>query len=348
MRSRRRVCGSLLWVLLLLVVLVGGCSKKMWITQYPSWYSSELKTIAVVPFRNTTSVKGAGEAVSEQLARAMMANGTYEVVSQSDVAAMSEQVDLMLYARSGDAAAAAEKFSTLQRVQAILVGTVTTYAATTQRQHKREPVYAYNSRTKQQYIAGYREYDHVRNEANVAVTAALIRVPGGDTIHATAGPVGATDYSESDSDGSAPDRDPYACLANAAHQTVAGLVREFAVTRREIEVGPDDFRTAQELYENKWDYADKFTADDDQAYLVLALPACCDRNRFRLTIVRKDQREYLYEHEFAWDAKYGRFGYGFSPREIAAAGGGPGRYVAKFYSGPEPVLEHTFTIEPVR
>jgi hypothetical protein len=335
-------------MLLLLVVVAGGCSKKIWITQYPSWYSSDLKTIAVVPFRSATTSREAGISISEQLARAMMANGTYEVVSQSDVAAMSDQVDLMLYARGGDAAAAAEKFSTLKNVQAILVGTVTTYSATTQRQHRREPIYAYNRRTKQSYIAGYREYDHVRNEANVAATAALIRVPGGQTVHATAGPVGATSWSESGSGGSAPSRDPYRCLADAAQQTVAQLVREFAITRREIKVSPDDFRTAQDLYEGEWDFSDEFAADDDEAYVVLKLPACCDRNRFRLTIVRKDQREYLHEREFTWDAQYGRYGYRFSPQSVAAAGGGPGTYVAKFYSGQKPVLEHDFRIVPAR
>lgn len=347
MRSYPRVCGSVLWVLLLLAASVGGCSKKMWITQYPAWYSAELKTIAVVPFRNATSSQGAGEAISEQLARAMMANGTYEVATQSDVAAMSDQADLMLYAQGADAAETAEKFATLQKVQAILVGTVTTYSATTQRQHVRKPIYQYNKRTKQRYIAGYEEYDQVRNEGNVAVTAALIRVPGGETIHATPGPLGATHFSQSGNGGSPPERDRYGCLAGAAQETVADLVQEFAVTRQQIEVSPKDFRTAQELYEGQWDYSDKFAADDEEAYLVLTLPACCDRNRFRLTIVRKDEREYLHERDFTWDAQYGHYGYRFSPKEIAAAGGGPGRYVAKFYSSQEPILEHTFTIEPV-
>lgn len=342
----RRTCPAVLCTLLLLAMTVTGCSKKIWVTQYPSWYSPELKTIAVVPFRNTTSGQGAGEAISEQLARAMMANGTYNVVSQSDVGAMSDQVDLMLYAGGGDAMAAAQTFSSLEKVQAILVGTVSTYSATTQRQHKREPIYAYNKRTKQNYIAGYREYDHVRNEANVAVTAALIRVPDGRTIHATPGPMSASAWAESGSGGSSPNRDPYGCLADASRHVVGQLVREFAVTRQEISVSPDDFRTAQELYENKWDFSNEFAANDEEAYVVLKLPAVCDRNKFHITIVRKDEREYLFEHDFAWDAKYGQFGYHFSPKSVAQAGGGPGRYVAKFYCGQEAILEHDFKIVP--
>jgi hypothetical protein len=36
--------------------------------------------------------------------------------------------------------------------------------------------------------------------------------------------------------------------------------------------------------------------------------------------------------------------YVFSPRDVAAKGGGPGVYLAKFYAGPEPAMTSEFTI----
>lgn len=74
-----------------------------------------------------------------------------------------------------------------------------------------------------------------------------------------------------------------------------------------------------------------------------AAPAC-DRNPFKLTIVRKDQRTDLAVQNFRWSKEHHSFGYLFNPSEIAAKGGGPGDYEVKFYSGPEPVLRRTFRI----
>ncbi|RPI60904.1 MAG: hypothetical protein EHM48_06495, partial [Planctomycetaceae bacterium] len=70
-------CGLLL--LLAATALVGGCSRKITITQYPEFWTEDLRTIAVVPFRCTEGNRQAGDAVSEQFARAMAYNRTYSV-----------------------------------------------------------------------------------------------------------------------------------------------------------------------------------------------------------------------------------------------------------------------------
>jgi hypothetical protein len=79
-------------------------------------------------------------------------------------------------------------------------------------------------------------------------------------------------------------------------------------------------------------------------YAVVELPPTCGRNSFRLSVVRKDQREDLVSQDFIWDSQYKSFGYVFSPRDIAAKGG-PGEYELKLYSGPEPVIKRRFRIE---
>jgi len=140
--------------------------------------------------------------------------------------------------------------------------------------------------------------------------------------------------------------DVYACATSATEQVVAQLLEEFAPVRKVIKVDPSKaLRTASDFFDNKWTYTDNFKADDEKLFIVVNLPVCCDRNRFRLTIVRKDQREDLLSQDIVWTRQHSASGYRYllSPKEVAAKGG-LGQYEVKFYSGPEPVLRRTFTI----
>jgi hypothetical protein len=320
------------------LALAGGCGEKMWITQSPDFYTTELKSIAVATFRNQTNWRGAGEIIADKLASSLVANGSYKVFNRNDLKTVMDESDLQL-ALGGDSAAAPEKLKKLTQVQAILVGTVTTYAATTNSQNRQDPVYA-TDRRGNSYVAGYRTYVWTRNEGNVSVTAALIRVSDGTTIYATPEPAWARVWAE----GSPPKKDGHACVAEAADGVSSRLVETFAPVRKQIEVNPAKaLRTATELYDNKWTYSDSFKATDEKMFVVVALPASCDRNRFRLAVVRKGQREDLASQDMQWDKRHSGFGYAFSPKQIADKAG-PGDYEVKFYSGPEPVMRHAFRI----
>ena len=326
--------------LALLAAMGGGCSKKVWITQIPPFYTPDLKTIAVVPFRNRSTRRDAGNVIADKLAAALMANGAYKVFNRNDLSALMDQQDLKI-ALGGDTSAAADKFKQHTNVQAILIGTVTTFSATSKTQRRRDPQYLYDKRGRKRLV-GYRTYDYTRNEANVSVTAVLIRVSDGTTIHSTPRPAS----KQIPSEGESPAMDPYACAAVAADWVVYQLVADFAPVRRQISLDSGKaLRTATELYDGKWTYSDKFSATDEEMFVVVALPASCDRNRFRITIVRKGERVDLAFMDIVWTSKYTGFGYPFNPREIAEKGGGPGEYEVKFYSGPEPVLRRTFKIE---
>lgn len=324
---------------LICAMAVVGCGKKITISRYPAFYNTSLKTVAIVPFRNSSGVQEAGLTISDSLATAMMANGTYKVYNRNDLKTLMDERDLQV-AMGSDTAAAAAKFRKLGTVQAILTGTVTTYATTTRSEHRREPRYAYDNNGNPIFM-GYNEYDLTTNEANVVVTAALISVADGSTIAATSVPAqGAVSVT-----GSPPPMDPFRCLVEATNQAVFQLVSEFAVTRRLIKVDPGkDLRTASELYDNKWEYADRFLTGDDKMYVVVQLPADADRNNFRITIVRKDERTDLAAQDIVWSSKYKTFGYLFNPSEIAKKGDGAGTYTIKFYSGPEPAMTRDFQI----
>jgi len=324
---------------------LGGCTKKMWITQIPEWWTPELGkiSIAVVSFRNQTADRTAGDIMSDELANALRANGSYEnVFNRNDLRTLLDQRDLQLALGGSNASLAAQLRDVPGlNVQALLVGSVITYTATSRSQRKIDQrVVAY---TKQgNPIVRPVAYTYTRNEANVSATAALIRIRDGSTIYATPSP---PPNWQQWAEGSPPKQDAYACLAVARSNVVSQLLTHFSVTRRQIEVKVGkDFRTASELYDNKWTWTNSFAAGDEKAYVVLTLPASCDRNRFRITIIRDQQREDLFASDLVWDRQYGGRGIEFSPKDVAAKGGGPGAYVAKFYSGSEPVLTYKFTI----
>ena len=318
---------------------LAGCSKKIWVIQTPDFYTPDLKTVAVASFRNHTDWRGAGDIISDKLATALMANGAYRVFNRNDLSTVLNEQDLQI-AFGDDATAAAHSLAKLSNVQAVLIGTITTYATTSNTQHRQDPIYATDSQGNS-YVSGYRRYDFTRNEGNVSVTASLLRTSDGTTIAATAEPSWARFWAE----GSPPSKDAHACAADAADSVVAQLVERFAPVRKQVSVSASNaLRTASDLYDNKWTFTDKFAATDTKMYVVVELPPSCDRNPFKLTVIRKDGRTDLATQEIRWDKQYGAYGYLFNPADIAAKGGGPGEYEVKFYSGDEPVLRRPFRI----
>jgi hypothetical protein len=330
---------ALLLLLAWALSVLGGCSKKIWVIQTPDFYTPDLKTVAVVPFRNQSGWEGAGDIISDRLAAALMANGSYRVFNRNDLSTVLDEQDLKI-AFGSDDAAAAQTLSKVGDVQAVLIGTVSTYTATSNSQQRQDPVYGYTPQGAA-YVAGYRTYVFTRNEGNVQVTANLLRTSDGTTIAATAEPAWARFWAE----GSPPSKDAHACVADAASGVVAQLVETFAPVRKQVSIDPSKtLRLASELYDNKWAFTDSFSAKDEKMFAVIQLPPACDRNPFKLTVVRKDGRTDLAVQEFRWDKSFGGYGYLFDPSDIAAKGGGPGEYEVKFYSGPEPVLRRPFRI----
>lgn len=335
---------SIVSLLALCGVFAGGCSKEITITQQPEFWTPELKTVAVVPFKNLTNVKDAGQMVSDSLANALMANGTYRVFNRSDLKTLMDEQDLKLALGANPNSAGGNGFNKFTNVQAILTGTVTVYAATSSRQQKQKQV-PYWSNGKQYSRTVY--YTHVRNEANVTVTASLIRPKDGVTIYSTRGPIKGKFVSE----GENPARDAYGCSAMALDQAVSQLLETFACVRKKVKVKPKDVvKTATEFYDNKWQEKKKFLTTDTNMIVAIRLPQCCDRNRFRIAIVPKDGRDELASKEFMWSRSINPYRgktFQFSPKDISSKYG-PGEYWIKFYSGPEPVIVHKIKInQPV-
>lgn len=341
--------------LLIAVSLMGlvlqGCSKKIWVRQYPIFYSPELKTVAVAPFQSVRYGTLAGRIFADKLAAHLKANGTYQVVNPADLVATSRPI----FARDRNRewiGGLLEELRKRQDIDAVIIGEVETFRAAS---------YEYSYPVYHRYPSylghyGYHEfgyhrwyhYDYqyaVRSEATVAVWASMIRVSDGETIHSTPSLLAATLY-DSEYPG---EENAFHLLDRAADRIVDDLLEQFAIVPMEVKIKPrEDFRTASGFHNGRWKYTDKFSLDDETMFIVMRLPPAADRNPFKLTIARKDTGDILEEVDFVWDRSEPVRPLEFSPRDLAARGGGPGEYVAIFYSQAKQVMKKKFRIEPFK
>lgn len=331
---------SVLLCLVLLSMAI-GCGKELAIHQYPPFWTPELKSIAVVPFRG----QAGGEAIAEELANSLRANATYKVFSPADIQQLASMQDLQIAFGDDNVAMAAQvrKISSLD-VQGIISGSVSTYDTTTRHEQKREPVMVYDNNLKREVATGqYRSFVVTRHDANAVATAALLR-PDGSTIYATPSPASYQQYAE----GSPPPNSAEGCLAVARANVVAQLVEHFAIVRKKIKVKPDQtLIPAGDYFEGKWDKRKSFMIDEPVVRIVLCLPGECDRNTFTVAISRKESREYIKSEQITWSRAIPARGHVFEyPTSELVEGGGPGKYVVKLFCGTDekPALEREFEI----
>lgn len=334
-------------VLLAAAAAAGGCTKKMWVTHYPSFHTPQLKAIAVLEFRNESGYPGAGEIFTDELAAALRANGTYDVLAGRDLA--------RALGRADEGPADADKLvaaGKLGQVQAVLAGTVTEYRPGSGLRVVRSPgLYGGMG-----YYRGYRgylgyrryypyvydDYAHFWNKADVAVTAELIRVRDRARLYATGVPLGVSVYSEGDP----PERGRYGVLADATAAVVAKLIRRIALVPERVKVRPGKaLRLARRRDGPEWQFTNDFRSDREQMFAVLSLPPAADRNAFRLTVVRKGSSRVLAERELVWSAGRAELALPFSPRQVAEAGGGPGHYRLRFHGKDKVVFSRKFEIK---
>ena len=350
-------------LLLIAASLVAGCGQEIEILQYPEFYDPDdpaknIKNVVVLPFRNQAakaSSANAGEAMSEDFASLIAQSNTYvNVYNRNDLANLMNHQDLQI-ALGADTKAAAAALKRRGAVEAMVTGAVTSYASTPPQHHK-VPIMipVYNPRTKRmtmktQYI------DMYKSSANVKATATLMRVDGRRVRGGSGLAEGVCNV-----DAASPVSE-VECLRRATNSVLYRLREYFVVVRKRVTVESDAFLVARSYYEGEWEEEDEFTTSDKDAFVVLKLPPQCDRNRFKVKIAREDVRKDLLVQEVRWlrskrpvfagspdMVEGGRIGIGvvkFSPRDIAAKGGGPGKYVAKFYAGPKPALVYEFDIE---
>ncbi len=334
---------SSLMMMVCVVAMLAGCSAEIPIVEYPQFWTPELKSIAVIPF--DAANKQQGEAFADELANTLRANGTYTVFNPAEVKGMLKVQDLQIAFGSDKAAMEAQlrKIESLD-VQAVMFGRVTNDQTKSEKYTKMEPIYDWDPYTKQYVYKGDRPVVMTRNESTVTATASLLRAKDSRQIHATA----SCGWKQTE-DAQVPSKTAAECHAICVSQTVAQLVREFAVTRQVVKVNPNEaFKivASEKCYDGKWEERKSFSSEDKCMYVVLSLPVQADRNKFRITITREGGREDLATQELVWSRQFPDVGKAvmFDLSQVAR---GKGNYTVKLYTmlDAKPALAKTFALE---
>lgn len=328
--------------LLVALAAAAGCDKKIRVRQYPHFYTSDLKTVAVVPLSSPGIGKGVGRMLAGKLAAALRSNGTYRIVHlagpESPPDDESEQA----------ADAAFEKFLAALRakgdIDAVIIGSIEAFEASSYRQWYpvRRSYGSYYGYRRYRGPVYYYDYEYtVYNEATVAVWAAMVRVDDGEVLHSVPSLIAASVEDTGVPDGAK----ALKLLDRAADRVVAGLVEQFAIVAREVRIDPGkDFRSALQAEGGRWERTDKFDADHEAMYLLLRLPDAADRNSFEVKIRRDGSDAVIAGAKFVWDRSRRVLPLRFAIPDLLAAGQGPGRYVATFYSQDRPIMRRKFRI----
>ena len=333
---------------LIAMTALGGCVKKIPIVQYPIFWDRAPKSVAVTPFRNATPFKHISMQVTNDLATRLAANGAYVVYDRMLLKAYLDEQELQR-AFSSDQEAAASAMVKIGKVQAILTGAITTCNWPRTRMKTQVVSKRFYNPNGTSYTRPVRQYVYT-NEAELTANAVLLRITpnGPQVIHSC--PV----RGHMKSTGTAPRLSREECMSIARAQVVQQLIENFAVVRKMIKIKPSEafFTATDQPYAGEWPKSKKFSASSGQKIiLVLILPPQCDRNRFRITVSRKDRRTDLAAFDVRWTKAMSAAPNGkqfiLNPADLAAKGGGPGDYVIRLFSGqPKPALEHKIKIEP--
>lgn len=327
-------------------LLAVGCAQ-LPVQRIPGFLTvNEIDSLAVAPFKTTTHrAGGAGYVLADRLAAAMAANGTYgRVYSLSDL-------DVLRGGGFGNDLA----YTT--DAQAILTGTVTQYVAESVREIRREPIDGNDlhhggrndhphaaRRLKPNRARATRRVVFIHNEAVLAVTATLLSAQTGEILHATSVPFRAICVSE----GSPPEWSLDQCLDIVMDDVIGKLIGEFAVTFETMTIDPNKalIVTDGTVRKDKWREQDEFASTDQEVVVVVNLPDAAHLNVFDLVIRRKDSRDVLAGETIVWDAALADSGLvlTFDLADIAARGGGTGKYQVVFYAGDEEVMKQDFKI----
>ena len=343
---RRKIATAIL--VLIAMTALGGCVKKIPIVQYPIFWDRAPKTVAVTPFRNETHIRHIGMQVTNDLGTQLAANGSYTVYDRTLLKAYLNEQDLQR-AFSSDQEAAASAMVKIGKVEAILTGAVTTCNWPRTRTETKVRTQKFRSASGVKYTRPVKYYVYT-NEAELKANAVLLRITpnGPQVIHSC--PL--RGYVKSS--GTTPKYSREACLSIARAQVIQQLLDQFAVIRKLIQVKPSEafFTATDQPYAGEWPKSKKFSiAGGQKIILVLKLPPQCDRNRFKITVSRKDGRTDVATFDVRWTKAMSAVPTGkqfiLNPADLAAKGGGPGKYVIRLFSGqPKPAIEHKIKIEP--
>ncbi len=336
------------WAYVLLLASMAasaGCSRKVWITHYPSFYDEQITTVAVVPFRNHTGSGGAGRFVADAVAKTLADNGAYRVLGPEVVAEQLASAKLTV-GPGDDAAAITAKLKQLGGVDAFVHGDVTTFAVEADSGYAFTHVhhhghFSYGHHGRHGFGVGYVWYPIPRTEANVAARAKMVRVADGVTLFAMSKPGLVTVHAPGYGAGKWLD----GLLGHAADRLAMRFVRRTAPGPLRIRIKPGEaLRITRRRQSGAFKDTDNFKAGNDSLYVELRLPAVADRNLFRVSITPEDDDRVLASQTVLWNGAESLHRLSF-PLAALVAEAGHGDYLVSVHTGDAKIMAEDFEIE---
>jgi len=334
--------------------LVGGCKATFTVEHYPEFYDPKLESVAVANFANESTHARAGELVASRLAAALKANGTYKtVVGPLELASRLAAAGAALPPRAtrADLLAALRK---LGGIQAVLTGTVRTFAAEratyVEADEFYEPwyggYYGYGRGWGRHHwgYGGwgwryplYRSYSYVR--AVASADAELTAVKDGEILYAPPGPVTARLEAGANAGPLADE-----ALGAAASLLAARLVETFAVAPMALRVDRGKLlRTARPVGQSSLDFTNDFREEEKTLLVVVSLPPEAALNEFRIVVAARGSKEPLASETFLWPRQERRHVLSLSPAALLAQST-KGKFDARLYRGDKEIAKRSFDI----
>ena len=324
------------------VFVLSGCSTKFTVNHYPDFYRSSIKSVAVLPFENNTSRKGAGVAVATHISAALAANGTYEITDPAKLENTLEEKNLPALKQNDDRAAA-EELAQLDMYQAFVTGTVLSDSFINTVIDYYDDEFYYDDYPYWYYPYWYPSYWYYPyyyeygGQAYVSTNVSMVTIPEG-TVLASANVKASVDVSDR------PELQKYT-VQMALNKLSDKIVRIFAIVPVKISVHPDKaMRTAVSPAPGEWRYTKTFSQQQQSMYVVLCLPEAAALNQFEITVTpRGKPADVISSTDYMWErGKYCQ-SVEFSPSQIAQVNG-PGSYSVHFISRGKIIITRHFKI----
>ncbi len=316
------------------LVTPAACSRKIWIAQYPPFYTRRLKTVAVMPFDTKATRPQAGPLIAERIAKVLLANGTYSVISGQELQALLSAHKIQIQPDE-DPRVTARKLAAAGNIQAVLVGKVRDLKT----ESKEVAVAAGGGSEEDRYglesprrAFGDEDERVVKTRSTTRnsgrITADVFFVGVGECSGIYAAMAGASAEFSSLADESGLNREE--CLQKAYGVLGAKLAARFAHVPRQIKISRrGSLATARKLPNGDLKLTGTFKRGE-HLHVLVRLPEECDYNQLRVEIARPDKPLRLAAHTFTWSRRRPIYSCAFVLEPLARTLG-PGEYVVNLY-----------------
>ncbi len=329
-------------VVIICTLLAAGCGRKFMVNKYPAFYEPSIESVAVMPFENETSYRGAGMAVPGHIAAALAANGTYNVTDPARLTQILEEKQ-MPRLDPNDYRAVAAELGELNKYQAFVGGKVLSdsFIRTVFEYYGGDDFY-YDDYPYWYYPYWYSPYwpyyYGYGGEAYISAKVAMVSVPEGVTLDSVEVKASA------DVGGISETFRKYAAQV-ALRDLSEKVVSDLAIVPLKIKVSTSKtLRTASSYQNEQWNFTNAFSADQQVMYAVLCLPQGAAMNRFQITVTPKGEpSNVIASKDITWQRGEHCQSVEFSPAAIAHSNGA-GKYLVNFLVRDKVILSSDFTI----